>query len=181
MGSIIEIRELGHIIETTFSSLLSGDEKYLQGSRDLIQQLSDSDRKTVLYGLIRSLSTRKSPPGQDRLTPATVSESKTIGGASALIVALVTQDQVMQDELGNWLIGISAPSVGFSHDTHRAVIAALSYNKGGDDILPLTDCCTYHSTSEQILRVTRKALDLFSEKLYIKHTPVIQQEGIDHW
>lgn len=51
---------------------------------------------------------------------------KAIGGVAALIRAVVEDAPTLQDDLHEWLVGVSPDSVGQVHNAHRAVTAALS-------------------------------------------------------
>ena len=127
---LIETCNTGQIIDSAFSFLMVGDEGGLGRSKDLIDRLPNHERIIVFYALVRSLSAQKLSNVQGRSESATKDENREIRGSSALIAALADHDQTLQDGLGSWLIGISAPSTGFDHTTHRAVIAALACDTG---------------------------------------------------
>ena len=91
--------------------------------------LSAHEQKTLLYSIIRILS-------KEYLS--TEGPAQAIGGVAALIRAIVGVVPALQDDLVEWLVGLSADAVGQVHKAHRAVIAALSSISGGylDSVLP---------------------------------------------
>ena len=100
--------------------------------------LSAHEQKTLLYSIIRILSKEylsREGPAQGWKCEA---QSQAIGGVAALIRAIVGVVPALQDDLVEWLVGLSADAVGQVHKAHRAVIAALSSISGGylDSVLP---------------------------------------------
>ena len=52
--------------------------------------------------------------------------NKAVKGVASLLRAIAGDSSALQENLVEWLVGISADAIGQVHDTHRAVIAALS-------------------------------------------------------
>lgn len=77
-------------------------------------------------------------------------------GAIKLVIA---NNDAQRNNLVAWLTSASGAGVGERCSIRRAAVAALADHK------------------ESISTVLEKGLSLFSDKLYIKHTPILQQEG----
>ena len=83
----------------------------------------------------------------------------------------------MQDHLGEWLGGISAIAVGQGHTTQRVVIAVSSTIPGEYLDAGLKYLYRLNDLQGQVNKVLEKGMSLFGDKLYIKHTPTLHQEG----
>ena len=118
--------EIDQLVRAGFSDLLGGDSRSLQRCKSLLARLSAHEQRSLLYSIIRILSKenlRTEVPSQH---PKREGQSKAIGGIASLIRAMVRDVPILQDNLVEWLIGVSADAVGQLHNAHRAVIVALS-------------------------------------------------------
>lgn len=106
--------------------LLSGDDRSLQKCKTLIARLSRHEQKNFLYSIIRILSKLHLAMEDSSQDPSREGQSKAIGGVAALIKAIVGHSPTLQDDLVEWLVGLSAEAVGQVRITHRAVTAALA-------------------------------------------------------
>ena len=89
----------------------------------------------LVYYVIRALSKlHLSRPHSTATNDISGDEAR--GGVAALLVALVQTTQLHQDLLVDWLASSSADAFGYCHDTHRAVIAALSLHTGSSLEVP---------------------------------------------
>lgn len=169
--------EIDQLVQAGFWDLLSGDTHSLQKFKALIARLSPHDQKTLLYSIIRILSKQHLPtegPSQDSTREG---RSEAIGGVAALIIAIVRDIPTLQDHLGEWLVGVSANAVGQAHTAHRAVIAALSSFPGEFLDSALQFLYRLNDLPEQVTKALQKGMNLFGDKLYIKHNPTLHQEG----
>ena len=100
--------------------------------------LSAHEQKTLLYSIIRILSKQYLSTEGPSQGWKREDQSQAIGGVAALIRAIVGVVPALQDDLVEWLVGLSADAVSQVHEAHRAVIAALSSISGGylDSVLP---------------------------------------------
>ncbi|KAL2041371.1 hypothetical protein N7G274_005753 [Stereocaulon virgatum] len=146
-----------HIVQAAFSDLLNGIDRSLEKVGNVISALSTHEQKLLVYSVIRVLSKRHLYRPQSTATNE-VSGDKARGGVAALLVALIKTTQLHQDLLVDWLVGTSADAVGYCHNTHRAVILALSLD------------------TDQMMKALQISLELFGDKLCIKHAPMLQQE-----
>ncbi|KAL8645869.1 MAG: hypothetical protein Q9226_007099, partial [Calogaya cf. arnoldii] len=148
---------LGHVdrtMEATFEGMISGTD--LSPYASFTKHLGNSTKKVVVYSLLRNLNKihmGSSPDGAVR----ELGSPKSIGGIAALLDWLSKKDEDLARLLVEWLSGD-----GIVQDLRirRAVVAALA-----------EDLHTLKSTVTDALRS-------FGDKLYIKHAPVLHQEGM---
>ena len=174
---LADLFELDQLVQAEFSDLLSGDNDSLQNSKTLISRLSIHDQKTLLYSLIRTLSKQQLPTEGSPRDSRHEGQSKAIGGVAAVIKAIVGIVPTLQEHLGEWLGGISAIAVGQGHTTHRAVIAVSSTIPGEYLDAGLQYLYQLIDLPGQVNKELEKGMSLFGDKLYIKHTPTLHQEG----
>ena len=141
-----------------------------------MKRLSPHEQKTLLFSIIRILSEMHLSTDGPTQDLRRVGQSKAIGGVAALIRAIVEDDQVLQDFLVEWLVGVFADAVGYVHIAHRAVTAALS-SIAGEYLISPTIFIPLNRLPEQATKALQKGLALFGDKIYIKHTPILHQEG----
>ncbi|MCJ1402763.1 telomere binding protein [Xylographa trunciseda] len=138
------------VVQGVFSGVIAGESTNLAMLRVSLYNLASYEQKNVLYTVIRLVTEKDSSSTQN---PGFV------GGVAALIEALVTDKTHLQEALVDLLTGeyMNGSKVGMP--SRRAVLAALS---------PHPDL---------VKKALQKLLHDFGDKLYIKHTPVLQQEG----
>lgn len=168
---------LDQLVRAGFLDLLSGDNRSLQKYKALMAKLSAHEQKTLLYSIIRISSQHHLPMEGPSRDSGREGQGKAIGGVAALIRAIVGNVPTLQDDLVEWLVGVSADAVGQVHNAHRAVIAALSSIPSVylDSVLQYLQLLNH--LPEQVTKALQKGLTLFGDKLYIKHTPTLHQEG----
>ncbi|KAL6715766.1 telomere binding protein [Lecanora helva] len=149
-----------HIIKAAFSDMLQGKTQLLRRYQALVGLLPPSEQKTFLYTLIEVLSKEKLQVGlsNDKANPP--NDATMLAAVAALIAGIVDENTNLQADLSDWLVGLSAAAPAYSHLTHRAVIAVVA---------------NHH---EQAFETLRRCLQLFGDKLYIKHSPTLHQEVI---
>lgn len=76
--------------------------------------------------MIRILSKQHLPTEGQSRDSTHEGHNKAIGGVAALIRAIIEDISTLQDNIVEWLVGVSADAVGQVHLAHRAVIAALN-------------------------------------------------------
>ena len=146
------------IVEAASLTLIDGESLFLDRYQVVMHNLGSHEKKIYFYSLIRILSKRHLSPSQTDDADWKESKRGALNGVIALIVAFLKGNPQLQDNSIEWLASTSSDSIGQSHDTHRVVIAALP--------------------GDQKKKVLRKVLELFGDKLYIKHTPILHQEGM---
>lgn len=118
--------KLDQLLQAEFFDLLSGDQHSMQRCKSLISRLSAHEQKTWMYSLVRILSKQHllmEGPSQNLMREG---QKRAVGGVASLLGAIVGDVSTLQDNLVEWLIGVSADAVGHVHNAHRAVIAAFS-------------------------------------------------------
>jgi telomere length regulation protein len=86
-----------------------------------------------------------------------------VSAAAGLISLVLDNQESRKAQLISWLTGSSGAGVGEGIAIRRAAVVALSADK--HDLEAIFD----------------KSLQQFGDALYIRHTPVIQQEGMALW
>lgn len=122
----------------------------------LFTHLSQLEQKRVLYAVLRHLS----ESSLNKLGIADTPEASTIIGAAAGVVEkLVENETSRKNHLVVWLTGATGAGLGDAVGIRRAVLAVLAQDR------------------EAITTVLEKSLHQFGDELYIRHSPVLQQEG----
>ena len=121
---------IDQLLQAVLLDLLSGDHRSLQNCKSLIATLSAREQRTFLCSVIRILSKQQLQTAASSQHPTREGQSKAIGGVASLLAAIAGDVPGLQDNLVEWLVGLSADAVGQVHNAHRAVIAALSSMPG---------------------------------------------------
>ena len=166
-----------HLVEAVCSSLIYGDDTFLINYRSLIKNMGVQEQKTSLYSLLRILSKHRLPSSTETLSDDEQQDQTIIlRGAAALIWFLVKDSDILKDALISWLTGGSGDGIGQEKAIRRAVIAALSDDHGRE----FTWVVKVHADRQTLARMIslfNKILELFGDKLFIKHTPMLHQQG----
>jgi len=121
---------IDRLIEEASSTLLNGEGLFLRKYQTLMYSLGSLEKKAYLYTLIRILSRRHLSHSGNEDTNKDSPNNRILSGVIALIAIFVEGNPQLQDPLVDWLTGTSADNVGQTHKTHRAVIAAVSSDRG---------------------------------------------------
>lgn len=171
------MNEKDHFVEAVCSSLIYGDDTFLINYHSLIKNMGGQEQKTSLYSLLRILSKHRLPNFTGTLSDDEQQEdTRILRGAAALISFLVKDSDILKDALISWLTGGSGDGIGQEKAIRRAVIAALSDDHGRE----FTWFVKVHADRQALARMIvlfKKTLELFGDKLFIKHTPMLHQQG----
>ncbi|KAL8897478.1 MAG: hypothetical protein Q9192_002554 [Flavoplaca navasiana] len=142
-------------VEATFEGMLYGTDD-LSPYISFVRSLKGSVKKIAVYSLLRNFATILTGPSSDG---AAFEENPRhpIGNIAALFRGFAEDDKDFANLLIEWL---SSDGIVQDLRPRRAVIAALA-----------EDLDTLKSTVTESLRT-------FGDKLYIKHAPVLHQEGM---
>ena len=166
-----------HIVQTAFSSLLAGDGSRLNIYGDLIKSGTANEQRNIIFSLIRILSRRLDPVDIDQLDNYERDRrKKLLAGAAALLSGLIRGNDRFRDLLIQWVTGTAAIGVGQGITIHRAVIAALAQDQRTH--LRLLSTLDVNTSVESMKEIFQRTLGQFGDRLYIKHTPILQQEGL---
>ena len=130
-------------------------------------------QRTVLYSLIRILSEESAIRGHTEHTPGLGTQA--ISAIAAFLSAFIQGKDHLQSFLADWVTDRSGGGGGeVDNYSRRAVILVLSQHRGRS----LSLCSTISLTFlESIQDLVQTLFTLFGDSLYIKHTPIFNQEG----
>lgn len=152
------------VVKELLESLVLRDTKYETHFQKLLCNLSYIEQRNVIHSILKLLST-------DYLSTSITTEDNAdwwqsdatiVSAAASLITLLITQADNRKAHLISWLTSSSGAGVGEGIAIRRAAVAALAASKS--DIESVLD----------------RSLSQFGDKLYIKHAPTLQQEGMNH-
>lgn len=115
------------------------------------------EQRTLLFSILKNIADVHLNP----LSGSNPSEEQVvISAAAGIIKSLVTDDTKCLSHLVTWLTSANGAGLGDTIGIRRAVLAVLS------------------SDRDSIATVFEKSLGQFGDYLYIRHTPILQQEGM---
>ncbi|KAK1467940.1 telomere length regulation protein [Colletotrichum cuscutae] len=138
------------------SELLLGPEESRNAFFKLFGQFSQLEQKRVLFAVLKHLSeTFLNKLGDvEPLKPNSV-----ISAATGIIEKIVSNEESRKAHLISWLTSSTGAGLGDGIGIRRAAIAALAQDR---------ECVT---------QVFEKSLHQFGDQLYIKHSPIMQQQA----
>lgn len=86
-------------------------------------------------------------------------QSPVLSAVAGLLRNVTEGNQDCKNQLINWCTASAGAGLGDAIGIRRAVLSALSQDK------------------DSMVTVLEKSLSQFGDQLYIKHTPILQQEG----
>lgn len=126
---------------------------------DLFGSLANTEQRTLLFSILKIIA----DVHLNELNNSTPSEEqKKISAVAGIIKSLVADDTKYLSHLVTWLTSANGAGLGDTIGIRRAVLAVLS------------------SDRDSIASVFEKSLSQFGDYLYIRHTPVLQQEGMQN-
>lgn len=143
------------MVRAVFADAIAGNERAIRESVSLLDCLATYEQKTVLYSLVRTLEKRYLCSNGGRADERNIDA---LGSVASLLATFITNSSVREETMIEWLAGLSAEATRQSHLAHRAVLLSLS-----------TDLAS-------VKAALSTALELFADKLFIRHTPIFQQE-----
>lgn len=129
--------------------------------QELLSSLPSTEQRNFLYTCLKIAS--KEYLSSEVTTEANSkwwqSDTVTVSAVAGLINLILNQEDIRKQHLVSWLT-ISGAGVGEGVSIRRAAVAVLTGDKNMMEIL------------------LEKNLQQFGDKLYIRHTPILQQEGM---
>ncbi|CAN8099196.1 unnamed protein product [Discula destructiva] len=123
--------------------------------RAIFENLARSEQKSMLFNLLKTISELY----LNKLDPVSGTiEETTVSAAAGLIKELIGDQSQHASHLTAWLTSAKGAGLGDAIGIRRVVLALLATET--DNITPVFD----------------KSLTQFGDFLYIKHTPILQQE-----
>lgn len=117
------------IVDVVFVRPLVEDSIEGGASRPLLNTLAIHEQKTVLQSTLRIISKIDIPLKENRRNIAELT-AKMINGKAALLANFMGIQVHLKEVVADWLTATSGGSVGVDEGTRRAVIAALTRDKG---------------------------------------------------
>ncbi|KUJ22280.1 uncharacterized protein LY89DRAFT_292418 [Mollisia scopiformis] len=160
LGKSLRLGYSDTIVKELLTSLALGDAKYQPHLEKLLESLSNIEQRNVLYTVLNLLSRdylSAAIPTEDN-SEWWQSDSRAISAAAGLITAVIAKAETRKANLVSWLTNSSGAGVGEGIAIRRAALVTIAESKS--DVESVFD----------------KSLSQFGNKLYIKHTPTLQQE-----
>lgn len=134
---------------------LIGETKQDNHIRIVFDNLAHSEQRSVLYSLLKALSELY----LNKLDPSDAkSEGRFVSAAAGVLDGLVANEPKYTSLLITWLTSATGAGLGDSIGIRRAVFAVLA------------------SENDGVIAAFEQSLNQFGDFLYIKHTPILQQE-----
>lgn len=122
----------------------------------LLGNLPRSERRKVLFSVLKTFA----EDHLNRLGTCDAEGSREMVSAVAgAISSIINHDPDRLAYLVEWLTGSSGAGLGDSIGIRRAVVAVVSQDR------------------DSIVSVLEKSIAQFGDQLYVKHSPMLQQEG----
>ncbi|KAI1166843.1 telomere length regulation protein-domain-containing protein [Nemania serpens] len=150
---------LGHaeiLIQELLYRLVLHDDADNEIFSKLVNSYPLPEQRKVLYLILKLLSDLHLSSIEDSNANE---DDPAIWASVGAIKLVIANNDAQRNNLVAWLTSASGAGVGERCSIRRAAVAALADHK------------------ESISTVLEKGLSLFSDKLYIKHTPILQQEA----
>lgn len=125
-------------------------------SRGLFEELAPTEQRNVLFSLLKAISELHLNTLEGYDGP---NERAVVAATASVINRLVANDAKYMSHLVAWLTNATGAGLGDGIGIRRAVLAVLAADR------------------DSIVTVFGKSLNQFGDFLYIKHTPMLQQEG----
>ncbi len=145
------------VVQIIVTQLLLAPENDSVASKRLFGLLPTLEQKKMFSSILKFLSETYlgHADTKDRLEDAEV-----VSAVAGLIRNIVQNDAVLLNQLVSWLTTDSGVSLGEGLGIRRSVMAVVSQEK------------------DHLSTVLEKAVDQFGDPLFIKHAPILQQEGL---
>ncbi|KAK4105912.1 hypothetical protein N658DRAFT_463732 [Parathielavia hyrcaniae] len=157
-GLFVKALHLGHpdkLIKQLLSKLVLGPHCDPKHFKTLLGHLPQTEQRKVLFSVLKLFSAEH----LDRLGRCDVRGSPTIGAIAGTLDGIIDQDESGRRHLVEWLTASSGAGLGEGVGIRRAVMAVVSQNR------------------DDLTNVLEKSLSQFGDQLYIKHSPMQQQEA----
>lgn len=151
------------------SGLVLQQEETVDQFKELLENLPAYEQRTIFSSVLKMISKRYltaiSSAGNEHWWK---SDATIVSASAGLIKLVMNRNSNRRSSLVSWLSSSSGAGTGDPVGIRRAAVAALSEER------------------EDLETVLEKSVAQFGDQLYIKHTPVLQQEGtfsleIDTW
>ncbi|KAL1635545.1 telomere binding protein [Neofusicoccum ribis] len=125
----------------------------------MLQKLRTHEQRQYLFSFLNILSKRiLAGPQVHEKDPGVA--SKKSSSSAALLQAVTSSSDALKESLVAWLISPQSGNSSVSFATRRVAIATLQ------------------SDEDRMCKVMERSMEQFGDELFIKHTPILQQEAV---
>ncbi|EER43136.1 conserved hypothetical protein [Histoplasma capsulatum H143] len=160
VGRSLSLGYPAQVVSEIYNTLLLQEDTSSNRFGILLDSLRRHDQLLLFKSLLHDLEKRFLAP-----SPSVVqsplddfNKSKAVSGVSAVVATIVRDRGFLKSQLSEWLVTGSEINIK-GIDFRRALLASFG------------------NQQEPILEILRRALDIFGDQLYIKHTPTRGQEA----
>lgn len=143
------------LMKHLIGNMLLGPDEDRNAFTKLFGLFSQLEQKRIIFAVLKHLS----EAFLNSLEDTDLSPNRTIFAAAGVVDKIVSNDESRKAHLVSWLTSSTGAGLGDGIGIRRAVLAALARDK------------------ECINLILEKSINQFGDQLYIKHSPILQQQG----
>ncbi|ERT02162.1 hypothetical protein HMPREF1624_00460 [Sporothrix schenckii ATCC 58251] len=121
----------------------------------ILQHLPAHEQKKILFGVLKYAAETYLSPSPD----STVVDTATVAAVASLIKNVADSSTTLREQLISWLLTNAAVGLINGIGIRRAVVVVVA------------------ETPKSLTEILQKSIAEFGDQLFIKHAPIIQQEG----
>ncbi|KAF1959304.1 hypothetical protein CC80DRAFT_467787 [Byssothecium circinans] len=157
-GKAISLGYTDRVVGSMLSKILDTDS--LDALTEVIHKMKTFEQRKYLNAIITFATKQYFGSAFETKEDAPIKASATVSGVAALIHTLVKDSEPLRESLVFALTKSSIPALDDSLLARRSVIAAIAQDE------------------DQLHSLLENSLKLFGDTFYVKHTPILQQEGL---
>ncbi|KAJ4372180.1 telomere binding protein [Neocucurbitaria cava] len=144
------------IISSLISPLIDGD--CIVTLTDLLSRMKSFEQRKYFSAVITAVTKHHLASGIATKNDVSMLSTKTISGAASLFYNIITENDILKEQLVSSLTRSTIPSLDDSLAARRSVMASLAKDENA------------------LQTLLENSIKLFGDSMYMKHTPVLQQE-----
>ncbi|KZL81406.1 telomere length regulation protein [Colletotrichum incanum] len=144
------------LMKQVIGDMLLGPEECRNAFFKMFGQFSQLEQKRVIFAILKHLSESFLNMVDDA---EVLKPNVTISAVAGIIEKIVANEESRKNHLVSWLTSSTGAGIGDGIGIRRAVLAALAQDR------------------ECVALVFEKSLHQFGDQLYIKHSPIMQQQA----
>lgn len=143
----------------------------------MLNRLLAYEQERFLYSLLRTLPKKLIAASKSSEGNRDFRNDTAVAGAAALLAGITDDNNKLRDELVTWLIGNPGGGIGGDLSIRRAAFAALSLQTGMRPLSHFSAAGIANVLKEAIQVILEKGMRTFGDELFVKHSPILHQEG----
>ncbi|KAF6811092.1 telomere length regulation protein [Colletotrichum sojae] len=147
------------LMKQVIGDMLLGSDENRNAFIKLFGLFSQLEQKRIIFAVLKHLS----EVFLNNLEDTDLNSNRTISAAAGVIERIVANDESRKTHLVSWLTSSTGAGLGDGIGIRRAVLAALARDR---------ECMNL---------ILEKSISQFGDQLYIKHSPILQQQGKPHF